>query len=65
MDAFDYFERLERKVRRSRFTMTAVCRRARVQPALVSRWRNRSVEPMLSTLQRLEAALEALRAEVE
>ncbi|MDI3304640.1 MAG: hypothetical protein QJR04_25160 [Burkholderia multivorans] len=65
MDAFDYFTRLERKVRRSGFTMTTVCRRARIQPALISRWRARLVEPRLSTLSRLEAALEELRAEME
>lgn len=56
MNAYQIFEELEREVAASEFSMSAVAAKAGIQPALISRWRAKTVEPRLSTIQRLRDA---------
>ncbi len=42
------------------FSVSAVCKKAAIDPALVSRWKHGRVEPRLSTVDRMAAALQQL-----
>ncbi len=42
------------------FSVSAVCKQAAIDPALVSRWKHGRVEPRLSTVDRMAAALQQL-----
>jgi transcriptional regulator with XRE-family HTH domain len=45
------------------FSVAQICKAAGVDPSLVSRWKGGRVEPRISSLVRLEAALELLKTQ--
>lgn len=45
------------------FSVARVCVKAGMDPSQVSRWKARDIEPRLSTIERLQEAHAALRAE--
>lgn len=53
------------RIERSPFSTAAVCRRARIDAGLISRWKAGKVEPRLSSLSRMNSALDELLAEVK
>lgn len=61
MDAYELLATIEQNVSDAGFTMADVCRKAGIQQSLVCRWRNQKYEPRLSSLQKLEDALRALK----
>ena len=54
---------LIQRIETAGFSVSAVCKRAAIDPALVSRWKHGRVEPRLSTVERISAALDQLIAE--
>lgn len=44
------------------FNVAQVCREAKMDPSVVSRWKKYDIEPRLSTLERLEDAHNRLKA---
>lgn len=56
-------DNLIQRIEDAGFSVSAVCRRANIDPALVSRWKHGRVEPRLSTVDRLVVALEQLEHE--
>lgn len=44
------------------FTVSDVCHEAKMDPSVVSRWKATSIEPRLSTLEKLQDAYEKLKA---
>ena len=63
MNAFDYIDELYARMQRSGLTAMEVCQKAGISPTQASRWKLRRNEPRLSSLERLERALEACEAE--
>lgn len=59
-DPYELFEALDAEVKASPFSMARVCKEAGVSPSLVSKWRAHGHEPRLSSLERLQAALNML-----
>jgi transcriptional regulator with XRE-family HTH domain len=45
------------------FSVAEVCKAAGIDPSLVSRWKGGRVEPRLSSLIKLEAALELMKTQ--
>jgi len=50
-------------VSKAGYSVAQVCKAAGIDPSLVSRWKGGRVEPRLSSLIKLEAALELLKAQ--
>lgn len=50
-------QEIERRAKDAGLTMAELCRKASVQHSLFCRWRRGDVEPRLSSLEKLEAAI--------
>lgn len=51
------------EIERGPFTVSRVCVKAGMNPSVASRWRAKDIEPRLSTIERLQEAHSALKAE--
>jgi transposase-like protein len=68
MDIQKEIKRIDERIDRSGFSIAAVCRRANIQQSSYTRWRKyaetgEGTEPRVSSLHKLEHALNALTAE--
>jgi transcriptional regulator with XRE-family HTH domain len=63
MDANTLLVALLDDISKAGFSVAQICKAANVDPSLVSRWKGGRVEPRLSSLVRLEAALELLKTQ--
>lgn len=59
-DANYFLGKLLSRIRNRKLSMRSICHVAGVSPALVCQWKRGAVEPKLSSLRRIEAALNAL-----
>lgn len=48
------------RIDKSGFSVAAICRRADIDPSLVSRWKAGTVEPRISSLVRINDAIDGL-----
>jgi transcriptional regulator with XRE-family HTH domain len=63
MDANKILLELLNDISQAGYSVTEVCKAAGIDPSLVSRWKGGKVEPRISSIVRLEAALELLKAQ--
>jgi transcriptional regulator with XRE-family HTH domain len=63
MDVQNEIKKLTERIERSGFSVTAVCRRAEIQQSSFIRWAKGGAEPRISSLNKIERALNALIAE--
>jgi transcriptional regulator with XRE-family HTH domain len=61
MNANELMQTLLTDIAASGLSVAKVCKKAAIDPSLVSRWKAGRVEPRLSSLFRMRAALEALK----
>jgi transcriptional regulator with XRE-family HTH domain len=61
MDANEPLHILLSEIASAGLSVAKVCKRANIDPSLVSRWKAGRVEPRLSSIYRMRAALQALR----
>lgn len=59
-----FLSQLLARIERSPFSIAAVCRKAQIDPGLISRWKSGKVEPRLSSIARMNNSLDALLREV-
>jgi len=60
LTAFQVLADLENRAAAQGFSMAQVCRRAKVHQAQVSRWKSKDYEPRLSSINKLDVALQDL-----
>lgn len=63
--AYDILNDIETRAERAGFRIADLCRESGVAHPLVSRWKKKLYEPRLSSLHKLEDALESLLAEAQ
>jgi transcriptional regulator with XRE-family HTH domain len=61
--AYEILEDIEARAERAGFRIADLCRESGIAHPLVSRWRKKLYEPRLSSLHKLEDALDSLLSE--
>jgi transcriptional regulator with XRE-family HTH domain len=62
MNANEQLHLLLADIAKTGFSVARVCRSAGIDPSLVSRWKGGRVEPRISSLAKMRAALDELRS---